>query len=108
MILHYYYDKQIRTKGAAATVTHSAESKVPLCLTFAFRHYRQPRVETPSHPGGVSMAARERMSKHQRDKERGVYVSSKNEDRDQDRDRDRYRDRDRGRARDRGMLLLYL
>ncbi|XP_076470815.1 pre-mRNA-splicing factor ATP-dependent RNA helicase PRP16-like [Babylonia areolata] len=60
------------------------------------RQYRQPRVETPSHPGGVSSEARERMSKHQRDRERGVYVSSKHdcEDRRRDQDRDHCRSRE--------------
>lgn len=65
------------------------------------RHYRQPRVDTPSHPGGVSNEAKERMMKHQRERERRVYVSSKHDkDRDRDRDRDRegrHRDRDRDR-----------
>ncbi|BFZ12702.1 hypothetical protein BsWGS_15741 [Bradybaena similaris] len=63
------------------------------------RHYRQTGEETPSHPGGVSSAARERVKKHHKDKERGLKVSSsdkkKKRDRDKDSDRDYYRKRDR-------------
>lgn len=81
------------------------------------RHYRVPKEDTPSHPGGVSTAAKDKIqSRHNRDRERGVYASSKDpnrsksgrssdydlkgrhrrEERSQDhRDRrDRHRDRD--------------
>ncbi|CAG5128460.1 unnamed protein product [Candidula unifasciata] len=59
------------------------------------RHYRQPREESPSHPGGVSSAARERVKKHHRDKERGLKVSSS------DKKKKRYSDREYHRKRDR-------
>ena len=64
-----------------------------------FRHYRQARIDTPSHPGGVSSEVREKQSsrKH-KERDKGVYASSKNRDRDRDRDRDR-RDRDKYRNR---------
>ena len=42
------------------------------------RHYRQSRVETPSHPGGVSSAYREKQSSKQaRQREKGIYTSTK-------------------------------
>uniref|UniRef100_A0A6P4E156 RNA helicase n=1 Tax=Drosophila rhopaloa TaxID=1041015 RepID=A0A6P4E156_DRORH len=67
---------------------------------------REHKDETPSHTGGVSEKARERLREHiQRDKERGRLASSSSSgegrDRDRDRDRDRRRDRDRERDRDR-------
>ena len=40
------------------------------------RHYRDRNDETPSYTGGVSDAYL-KMSKNRKDKERGVYVSSK-------------------------------
>lgn len=55
------------------------------------RAYRQPRVETPSHPGGVSSAARHRLEKHHRDKERGIAASS-SFGKERHRDRERHRD----------------
>ncbi|CAD7090916.1 unnamed protein product [Hermetia illucens] len=83
------------------------------------RQLREPKPETPSHTGGVSDKARDRMSHHlQKDREKGVYASSKDRkrshaddkrpsrDRERDRrDRDSHRhrrDRDRERHRDRG------
>ncbi|KAI8034078.1 pre-mRNA-splicing factor ATP-dependent RNA helicase PRP16 [Drosophila gunungcola] len=81
---------------------------------------REHKDETPSHTGGVSEKARERLREHiQRDKERGRLASSSSSaaegrDRDRERDRDRRRkrdgerdndferDRDRRRQRDRG------
>ncbi|XP_035680247.1 pre-mRNA-splicing factor ATP-dependent RNA helicase PRP16-like isoform X2 [Branchiostoma floridae] len=70
------------------------------------RHYRPARVETPSHPGGVSEEVREKLQKRQKEREdrkHGVYASSKEEkERRRDRDRDRDRDKDRNRDRYRG------
>ena len=65
-----------------------------------FRHYRQARIDTPSHPGGVSSEVREKQSsrKH-KERDKGVYASSKNRDRDRDRDR-----RDRDKYRNRGNV----
>lgn len=74
------------------------------------RQYRETHVETPSHSGGVSEKARDRLAERSEKDKRGVYISSKDkkrsrhddDDRDQnrrDRDRDRYRDR-RNRDRD--------
>ncbi|XP_071092501.1 pre-mRNA-splicing factor ATP-dependent RNA helicase PRP16-like [Haliotis cracherodii] len=60
------------------------------------RHYRSAQVETPSHPGGVSREAKERMRQHHKERERGVYVSSNDkESRDKERHRHKRRDRDR-------------
>ncbi len=71
-----------------------------------FRHYRSARVETPSHTGGVSDEFKERRHRREeRDKERGMYASSKDKDRHRDRHKDRKRDRDRD--RDKGMFLKY-
>ena len=62
-----------------------------LIRLFHFRHYRPARIETPSHPGGVSDKYRERQDRRQReDRERGVYASSK------DKEKERYKERDRG------------
>ena len=48
------------------------------------RHYRASRVETPSHPGGVSEEALERIqSRLKRDqKGLGVYATSKDREKD--------------------------
>lgn len=67
-----------------------------------FRHYRSARVETPSHPGGVSEEFWERSRQRERERrEHGVYASSKEE---KDRKKERSRDRDSDRKRDRGKL----
>lgn len=79
------------------------------------RHYRAPRVETPSHTGGVSSEAQERQLRREKDSRKGgVFASSNDVDKKgrerewyerekyRDRDRgDRRRDRDKGRDRDR-------
>uniref|UniRef100_A0A8C0L8V2 Pre-mRNA-splicing factor ATP-dependent RNA helicase PRP16 n=1 Tax=Canis lupus dingo TaxID=286419 RepID=A0A8C0L8V2_CANLU len=69
-----------------------------------FRHYRSARVETPSHPGGVSEEFWERSRQRERERrEHGVYASSKEEkDRKKERSRDRDSDRKRERERDGG------
>lgn len=71
--------------------------------TPCFRHYRSARVETPSHPGGVSEEFWERSRQRERERrEHGVYASSKEE-----KDRKKEKSRDRGdydRKRDRGKL----
>ncbi|XP_064611896.1 LOW QUALITY PROTEIN: pre-mRNA-splicing factor ATP-dependent RNA helicase PRP16-like [Liolophura sinensis] len=66
------------------------------------RNYRSARVETPSHPGGVSREAMDKInSRHHKDRERGVYASSKEDRRrERSREKERYRDRDEGRRRD--------
>lgn len=71
------------------------------------RNYRESKSETPSHGGGVSDKARDRLAKISEKEKRGVYVSTKDEkrsrnkdDRNYDRrDRDRHRDRERDRGR---------
>ncbi|KAL3860346.1 hypothetical protein ACJMK2_010482 [Sinanodonta woodiana] len=61
------------------------------------RHYRQARVETPSHPGGVSLEAREKLhSRQEREKEKGVYASSKDKNRDKA-NKDHHRSKNRNR-----------
>lgn len=55
------------------------------------RNYRQSRVETPSHPGGISREARNRQEeKRQRDRDRGLHISSKDKRRDDRRDRGKF------------------
>uniref|UniRef100_A0A8W8KG70 Helicase ATP-binding domain-containing protein n=1 Tax=Magallana gigas TaxID=29159 RepID=A0A8W8KG70_MAGGI len=55
------------------------------------RNYRQSRVETPSHPGGISREARNRQEeKRQRDRDRGLHVSSKDKRRDDRRDQGKF------------------
>lgn len=80
------------------------------------RHYREKYDETPTHTGGVTREAKERMEERRRkeEKKRGIYVASdvkeRNENndsyrkdlrREKDKGRDRYRDRRRDRGRDR-------
>lgn len=84
------------------------------------RSYRKTKDETPSHTGGVSDLARNRLIEHlKRDKHKdhkGVYASSKDKKRSSDdyydhkrshrrdyKDRDRYRDRDRERNYDKNI-----
>lgn len=76
------------------------------------RQLRESRVETPSHTGGVSEEARERLREHvKRDRERttkgGIRYSTREDSKGDNRDRSssspssRDRDRDRDRRRDR-------
>uniref|UniRef100_T1J2J4 RNA helicase n=1 Tax=Strigamia maritima TaxID=126957 RepID=T1J2J4_STRMM len=63
--------------------------------SFGKRSYRTARVETPSHTGGANSEMTEKMyQKSKRDKERGVYASSKNRSRDSGRNRDSGRRRE--------------
>uniref|UniRef100_A0A0B7ADJ4 RNA helicase n=1 Tax=Arion vulgaris TaxID=1028688 RepID=A0A0B7ADJ4_9EUPU len=64
------------------------------------RHYRQSKEETPSHPGGVSSAARDRVKKHHKEKERGLKVSSSDKKKKWERDSDRERHRNKDRSRE--------
>lgn len=70
------------------------------------RHWRSTKSETPSHTGGISTEARNRLIerlKKSKDKEKGVYASSKekekyrssSEERDSEKYRNRYREDDR-------------
>lgn len=81
------------------------------------RNYREVQNETPSHGGGVSDKARDRLAERSEKDKRGVYVSSKDEkrarnkedndrnydrrERDRDRERDKYRNRDKDRDKNR-------
>ncbi|XP_071785736.1 pre-mRNA-splicing factor ATP-dependent RNA helicase PRP16-like isoform X1 [Asterias amurensis] len=70
------------------------------------RQYRAPRIETPSHPGGVSNAVMDRQKRREKESRKGgVYASSSSKDRERDdrrnRDRDRHRDRQRDGQSDR-------
>ncbi|KAH8411579.1 hypothetical protein KR215_006916, partial [Drosophila sulfurigaster] len=66
------------------------------------RQLREHKDETPSHTGGVSEKARERLREHiQRDRERHKGGDGRDRERDRDRDRDRERERDRDRDRER-------
>lgn len=102
--------------SAAATPEHSAQ-KTPdnQSVHKLNRHYRESQNETPSHTGGVSEKARDRLAKLSEKEKRGVYVSTKDEKRSRLRDdnegnfdrrgrdsgrRDRHRDYDR--RKDRG------
>jgi pre-mRNA-splicing factor ATP-dependent RNA helicase DHX38/PRP16 len=76
-----------------------------------YRNYRPARVETPSHTGGISKEARDRVVERlQKNKDRNVLqASSKNKDRERERyhdekNADKYRhsgDEERG-SNDRG------
>ncbi|KAF9346672.1 DEAH-box RNA helicase prp16, partial [Mortierella sp. AD094] len=64
--------------------------------------YRTKRMETPSHPGGVSQEALRRAEeRRQRDKNRGGLYDRAQDSRDRDRDRDHDRSKDRDGDRDR-------
>lgn len=58
------------------------------------RYYRPNRVETPSHTGGVSIEFQQRLySRQDRDREKGVYASSKKRnDKHQDHGRSHHKD----------------
>ncbi|XP_071503561.1 pre-mRNA-splicing factor ATP-dependent RNA helicase PRP16-like [Diadema antillarum] len=70
------------------------------------RHYRAPRIETPSHTGGVSLEARERQERREKDGRRGgVFASSSSgaDKKGREREwyeRERYRNRDKDRHKD--------
>lgn len=73
------------------------------------RNYRELKNDTPSHGGGVSEKARNRLAERSEKEKRGVYISSKDEKRSKDKDgyrervydrRDRHRDRDNDRRRE--------
>lgn len=73
------------------------------------RHYRELKDDTPTHGGGVSQKARNRLAEQKEKEKRGVHVSTKDHkksrrDDDYDRKYERHRgnrDRDRGRDYDR-------
>ncbi|XP_030567344.1 pre-mRNA-splicing factor ATP-dependent RNA helicase PRP16 [Drosophila novamexicana] len=68
------------------------------------RQLREHKDETPSHTGGVSEKARERLREHiqrDRDRHKGAVHKTTRDDSDSKRDRERDRDRDRERERDR-------
>ncbi|XP_005178244.1 pre-mRNA-splicing factor ATP-dependent RNA helicase PRP16 [Musca domestica] len=105
-----------KTPSTAANLSEFAFKK-PDTMSFQkiSRQLRAHKDETPSHTGGVSEEARERLREHiKRDRSKGgVHYSTKSyEDRDEDKDRSRSsssssssssrdRDRDRERHRDR-------
>lgn len=91
--------------GAQKTPDHSSVHKLN-------RNYRESNNETPSHGGGVSEKARDRLAERSEKDKRGVYISSKDEKRNKNREdnrertydrreRDRHRDRGRDREHDR-------
>lgn len=66
------------------------------------KNYRSSKVETPSHPGGVSQSVREHYKDRISDKSKGIYASTKDKDKERKShksSRDRYRDRDRKRSK---------
>uniref|UniRef100_A0A1A9VNH9 RNA helicase n=1 Tax=Glossina austeni TaxID=7395 RepID=A0A1A9VNH9_GLOAU len=75
------------------------------------RQLRIHKDETPSHTGGVSEKARERLREHlKRDRSKGVHYSTKDYAKNLDKDRERskpsssfmrHRDKDRGKEKDR-------
>ncbi|XP_067014242.2 pre-mRNA-splicing factor ATP-dependent RNA helicase PRP16 [Anabrus simplex] len=63
------------------------------------RHYRPSVEESPSHTGGISKEARDRLVERlQKNRERGVHASTKEKEKER-RKRENSRDRDRGRDR---------
>lgn len=67
------------------------------------RKFRSPQEETPTYTGGLSKEAKERFLERMstsKQKEKGVYATTKSDDKKHDRSRD-YDKRSRGRERDR-------
>lgn len=113
------YDDDTGGLSAAGTPDHSAQKTPDLSSVHKLnRQYRELRTETPSHTGGVSDKARDRLAKLSEKEKRGVYVSTKDEKRTRHKDkddkernydrrerdggrRDRHRDFDRRRERSR-------
>ena len=72
------------------------------------RHYRKGVDETPTHTGGLSREARERLEERQRrDRERGIYSSSSKSNKHDERKHDRDRGRESNYKR-RGNSFTYL
>lgn len=98
------YDDDAGGSSAAATPEHSSQKTPDQSSVHKLnRQYRELQTETPTHTGGVSEKARDRLAKLSEKEKRGVYVSSKDEKRsrhkdDNERNYDR-RERD-GRRRD--------
>ncbi|XP_034251068.1 pre-mRNA-splicing factor ATP-dependent RNA helicase PRP16 [Thrips palmi] len=76
------------------------------------RIYRSSGEETPTHTGGLSDAARNRLAEHTAKRERGIHLTSKGDDNEshddkqtrekyQKNERDKYRNKDRHREKDR-------
>lgn len=64
------------------------------------RKFRSPQEETPTYTGGISQEARERMiERTNRNKEKGVFATTKGEYNNHDKNRERFKDRDRHRDR---------
>lgn len=111
------YDDDTGGAAAAATPEHGAQKTPDLSSVHKLnRQYRETQTETPSHTGGVSEKARDRLAKLSEKEKRGVYVSTKDEKRSRHKDdyernydrrdrdgsrRDRHRDYDRRRERSR-------
>lgn len=98
------YDDDAGGSSAPATPEHSSQKTPDESSVHKLnRQYRELRTETPSHTGGVSDKARDRLAKLKSEKDkRGVYVTTKDEKRsrhkeDNERNYDR-RERD-GRRR---------
>ncbi|KAH8406434.1 hypothetical protein KR222_001427 [Zaprionus bogoriensis] len=96
------------TPSSTPTATPASEFAFKKPDTKSFeklsRQLREHKDETPSHTGGVSEKARERLREHiQRDRERhkGAVRDDSDGRRDRQRERERERDRDRDRERDR-------
>lgn len=107
-----FKDTEYDDDASSSTADHSGIKTPELSSVHKLsRNYRESKSETPSHGGGVSNKARERLAELSEKEKRGVYVSSKDEkrnrsrnesDRDYDRrERDKYRDRERDRDYDR-------
>lgn len=90
------------------------DDKFQLTSDAKMKNYRSSKVETPSHTGGVSQSVRAHYKERITEKSKGIYYSSKDQDRkysshygrerdyrDRERERDRDRDRDRRRRYDR-------
>ena len=72
-----------------------------------FRQYRAPRIETPSHPGGVSNAVMDRQKRREKESRKGgVYASSSSKDRERDDRRNRDRDRHRGKNSSEMLVVI--
>lgn len=64
------------------------------------RKFRSPQEETPTYTGGISQEARARLiERANRNKEKGVFATTKSESKNHEKDEERYKDRNRHRDR---------
>ncbi|XP_026464368.1 pre-mRNA-splicing factor ATP-dependent RNA helicase PRP16-like [Ctenocephalides felis] len=94
------FDERDKDDEEATGSNSSKDSKEQSKLS---KNFRQPHIETPTHTGGLSDKAREKLEHHKYNdrSHKGVYASTKDKDKNRDRDSSKDRDRDRYSSRHR-------